>query len=440
MAVTSAARLARPRWWPGVLAWVLWALAMLGLAAVLWLDSLSRQAGRPDLVQLNLAQLSGGSVVGPLLALVSAATVGAVLASRRPHHPVGWLLLILGLALTASGVAAAYTAYGLVARPGALPAAGVVARCYLAFILAALLALSFILLLTPTGSLPSPRWRWWARATVAAPVALLVALAVARGSLDPRVEAENPADFRGVGGALLVVSQLALGVTLLALMVAAGSLVVRFRRARGVERQQLRWVAWAAMLVALAAVAALASAALGLPDMLGWATGTGVALLPLAAGAAILRYRLYDLGRIISRTLAYGLLTVLLGGSYAGVVLGLSQLLGRDSPLVVAGATLTVAAAFQPARRRIQAVVDRRFDRRRYDAARTIEAFSARLRQQVDLDTLTADLLGAVEQTMQPASAWLWLRPSASASPDQRGTGASRAASQAASTSARTAL
>jgi hypothetical protein len=275
---------------------------------------------------------------------------------------------------------------------------------------------------------------------VAAPVALLVALAVASGSLDPRVQAENPADFRGVGGALLVVNQLALGVTLLALMVAAGSLVARFRRARGVERQQLRWVAWAAMLVALAAVAALASAALGLPDMLGWATGTGVALLPLAAGAAILRYRLYDLGRIISRTLAYGLLTVLLGGSYAGVVLGLSQLLGRDSPLVVAGATLTVAAAFQPARRRIQAVVDRRFDRRRYDAARTIEAFSARLRQQVDLDTLTADLLGAVEQTMQPASAWLWLRPSASASPDQRGTGASRAASQAASTSARTAL
>jgi hypothetical protein len=175
--------------------------------------------------------------------------------------------------------------------------------------------------------------------------------------------------------------------------------------------------------------------------VLDWAAGACVALLPLAAGAAILRYRLYDLDRIISRTLAYGLLTVLLGGGYAGVVLGLSQLLGRDSPLVVAGATLAVAAAFQPARRRVQAVVDRRFNRRRYDAARTIAAFSARLRQQVDLDTLTAELLGVVEQTMQPASASLWLRPSASASPGQRGTGASRAASQAAtSTSARTAL
>src|SRR6266545_5409489 len=199
MAVTSAARLARPRRWPGVLAWALWALAMLGLPVVAWLDHLSRQAGRPD-----LAQLSGGSVVGPVLALVSAATVGAVLATRRPHHPVGWLLLILGLALNAGGVAAAYAAYGLVARPGALPAAGVVARYSPALIMTALPALSFILLLTPTGSLPSPRWRWWAWATVAAPVILLVAVAVARGSLDPRYQAEgNPLDFRGVGGALL---------------------------------------------------------------------------------------------------------------------------------------------------------------------------------------------------------------------------------------------
>jgi hypothetical protein len=193
-------------------------------------------------------------------------------------------------------------------------------------------------------------------------------------------------------------------------MVAAGSLVARFRRARGVERQQLRWVAWAAMLVALAAVAALASAALGLPDMLGWATGTGVALLPLAAGAAILRYRLYDLDRIISRTVAYGLLTVLLGGGYAVVVLGLGELLGRDTPLVVAAATLAVAAAFQPARARVQRTVDRRFNRRRYDAARTIEAFTARLRDEVDLDTLSAELLAVVDQTMQPTKVSLWLR------------------------------
>jgi hypothetical protein len=164
--------------------------------------------------------------------------------------------------------------------------------------------------------------------------------------------------------------------------------VVRFRHARGTERQQLRWVALAAVL-------------------------TSLAVLPPAIGAAILRYGLYDLDRILSRTLAYGLLTLLLGGGYAGVVLGLGQLLGQDSSLVVASATLVVAAAFQPARRRIQRAVDRRFNRRRYDAARTIQAFSARLRQQVDLDTLTAELLAVVDQTMQPTRVSLWLRPPA---------------------------
>jgi len=146
--------------------------------------------------------------------------------------------------------------------------------------------------------------------------------------------------------------------------------------------------------------------------------------------------------RIISRTVAYGLLTMLLGGGYAGIVLGLGQLLGRDSSLVVAWATLAVAGAFRPARRRVQQVVDRRFNRGRYDAARTIAAFSARLREEIDLDTLTAELLTVVEQTMQPSRASLWLRPSVIASPDQRSAGASRAASQptAAPPSVRTAL
>jgi hypothetical protein len=148
---------------------------------------------------------------------------------------------------------------------------------------------------------------------------------------------------------------------------------------------------------------------------------------------------LYDLDRIVSRTLAYGLLTVVLGGGYTGVVLGLGQLLGRDSSLVVAVATLALAAAVQPARRRVQQAVDRRFNRRRYDAARTIAGFSARLRQQVDLDTLTAELLGVVQQTMQPTSASLWLRPSVSVSAEQRSMGASRAASPPAAASPSTA-
>jgi hypothetical protein len=141
------------------------------------------------------------------------------------------------------------------------------------------------------------------------------------------------------------------------------------------------------------------------------ALGVCVMALPLATGAAILRYRLYDLDRIISRTLAYGLLTLLLGGGYAMVVLGLGQLLGRESSLVVAAATLAVAALFQPARRRIQSTVDRRFNRRRHDAAETITAFSARLRDQVALDTLSSELLAVVDQIMQPTRTSLWLRP-----------------------------
>ena len=216
------------------------------------------------------------------------------------------------------------------------------------------------------------------------------------GRLDPQLLlASSPFSDRALGGVLLAATRVALVVTALAVAVAAGSLVVRFRRAQGVERQQLRWVALAAALMVLAGPIVLVPVALESPILVDWASAVWVVVLPVAVGAAILRYRLYDLDRIISRTLAYGLLTLLLGGGYA---------------LVVAAATLAVAAVFQPARRRVQAVVDRRFNRRRHDAARIIEDFGARLRDQVDLDTLTADLLGVVDQTMQPTQASLWLR------------------------------
>jgi len=422
--VTSAARPARPRRWAAGLAWTLWVLGMVGLAAVPWLDWLLRQAGRPDLVQLT------PGTIWPVLGMVGGATVGTVLASRRPRHPVGWLLLALALSLIATAAAAQYLTWGLLVRPGALPAARSVALYYPATGFTALALIGFILLLTPTGSLPSPRWRWWARGMVAAPVVLLLVGTLAGGPLDPRYQAlGGPFDLRGLGGLLLVANQLALAVTTLAVVVAAGSLVGRFRRARGTERLQLRWVALAAVLVAMAGVVVLAALAIGVPGattLLSGAAGFCIAVLPVATGAAILRYRLYDLDRIISRTLAYGLLTVLLGSAYAGVVLGLGRLLPQSSNLVVAGATLAVAGVFQPARRRIQQVVDRRFNRRGYDAANTIAAFSARLRQQVDLDTLTAELLAVVEQTMQPTRASLWLRPSGGASPNRGSTGAAR--------------
>jgi hypothetical protein len=405
--VTPVASTARPRRWSGVVAWAVWALTMLGLAVAAWLDHLQRQAGSPE-----TAWLLQPASIPLLVAAVSAATVGALVGSRRPAHPVGWLLLGLGLLVVVNGVASGYVTYGLVARPGALPAASSLAGIANGIEVLWLACVGFILLLTPTGSLPSPRWRWWARVAAAAPVLLVLLAAVDPQPLAPEhPEVENPLAVPVPTGLLLAVAAVAAVIVLATLVAAAGSLVVRFRRARGTERQQLRWLAVGAALAAMALLVAVAAGAMGRDGVVLAALGTCVALLPLATGAAILRYRLYDLDRILSRTLAYGLLTVLLGGGYASVVLGLGQLLGRDSNLVVATATLAVAAVFQPTRRRIQALVDRRFNRRRYDAAQTIQAFSARLRQQVDLDSLTGELLSLVEQTMQPTQVSLWLRP-----------------------------
>jgi hypothetical protein len=365
------------RAWPGVAAWGLWGLAVVGVATIPWFDHLLRQAGRPDLTQLN------ASTVPLVLAALVAASVGAVLASRRPRHPVGWLLLGLGLTVTASGVFDGYARYGLVVRPGSLPLARWVAVYSPATLYLGFVFVGWILLLTPTGSPPSPRWRWWARLSAAAPAAFLLALAVGPGLVIPPYDTViDPVTVPALTG--LVDAAIAVGVAhaIVGLVAGAWSLVVRFRRARGVEREQLRWVAFAAALtVPLGAVVVTGVAmdvfAGAIPSL---ATGGCLALLPLATGAAILRYRLYDLDRIVSRTLAYGLLTVLLGLGYATLV------------------------------RRVQATVDRRFNRRRHDAGRVIDAFAARLRDQVDLDALHSELLAVVDQTMQPTRASLWLR------------------------------
>src|SRR5215217_2314608 len=390
--MTSTAGPGRPRRWPAGLAWALWLASLLCLAAVPWLDELLRRAGRAD-----LAQFTFPDVAVPVLTVVSSATVGAVVAARRPAHPVGWLLLGIALSLTATAATAQYFVYGLLVRPGALPAARYAVLYQPATAFTALTLIGFVLLLTPTGSLPSPRWRWPARVMAATPAVLVLVVTLAGGPVDPRYQAlGGPFDLRGLDRVLLAANWTALAVTVVGLVAAAVSLVGRFRHARGVERLQLRWVALAAVLVGLGAVGVLLSLAVGgsaagiLGDL---AVGCCLVVPPVATGAAVLRYRLYDLDRIVSRTLAYGLLTLLLGGGYAAVVLGLGQLLGRDSPLVVAGATLAVAALFQPVRRRIQAVVDRRFNRRRHDTTRIIEGFGTRLHQQIDLDSLTVELL-----------------------------------------------
>jgi hypothetical protein len=276
----------------------------------------------------------------------------------------------------------------------------------------ALTALTFLLLLYPTGRLVSRRWRpvAWAAGGWGVLGAAGAALA---SKLGPIPGYANPTGLPGVVGESLTKateSVYATGSIFVLLVMSVALLVVRFLRARGVERQQLKWLTYAASLAAVA----------NFFFPLGWWTGgilpwLSVWAIPVAIGVAILRYRLYDIDRLINRTLVYGLLTTTLGVGYAGIVLLLGQLfggIGAEPPSwAVAGATLAVAALFQPARRRIQQAVDRRFNRRHYDAAKTIEAFSARLRDQVDLETLTAELLAAVEQTMQPTAVSLWLRP-----------------------------
>jgi hypothetical protein len=394
----------RRRRWPAGLAWALAGLAVLGLAAG------GRLAGL-----VAAADLSGdpglGLVVLPVvLATVSAAAVGAVLAGRRPRHPVGWLLLGVALGLAANVLVESYVKHGLLVRPGSLPAARLLIGFTYTGVVVWLSCAGFVLLLTPTGRLPSPRWRWWAGLAAAAPVVAVLAMAVQPDPLAPDYHG-NPLASPALARLLAAPGVAAIAVVLVSLLVGAGSLVGRFRRARGTERQQLRWLALAAVLAAGLLLVGLVAGYLGRDAVVFTSLTLCVALLPLGTGAAMLRYRLYDLDRIISRTVAYGLLTVLLGGGYVLVVLGLGQLLGRDSSLAVAAATLAGAAAFQPARRRIQQVVERRFNRRRYDAARTIGAFSARLRDQVDLDDLRGELLAVVDQTMQPTRASLWLRP-----------------------------
>jgi hypothetical protein len=408
--------LARPRWNLAGLAWAGWLATVAGVAGTAWLDHLLHEAGRADLSAF------AASSIPVVVAVVSAATVGAVVAVRRPRHPVGWLLLALGLSQALHDFTYAYTRYGLVARPGALPGAAYLAGLTNGLVVMWVACAGFVLLLTPTGSLPSPRWRWWARVAAAAAVLWLLGSLVGPAPLRPEYpDVANPLGVPALSGALdaLVVAAL---VVLVGLVVGAVSLLLRFRRAQLRERQQLRWLAWGAAVAAMALVAAVG--ALIFQDdfeLLTVATGVSAAVLPLSTGAAILRYRLYDLDRILSRTVAYGLLTLLLVGGYAVVVLGLGQLLGRDSSLVVAAATLAVAALFQPLRRRVQAAVDRRFNRRRYDAGRIIDAFAARLRDQVDLAALHGELLGVVDQTMQPTRASLWLRPQASSGGERPG-------------------
>jgi hypothetical protein len=360
-------------------------------------------------------QQEAASEVVLLLGFSAFMVVGALIVAHRPGNAIGWIFSAMALLAFTGQLASEYATYAYVTRPGSLPGA-ILAAWYDAWVwyLVLALALVFTPLLFPTGRLLSPRWRpaaWLAAAQTGA-VTVLGALQPDLDTVRGQVIA-NPIGVAGVESPEESTVGAALYVLLILLAaVALGSLVIRFRRSRGEERQQLKWFTYAVALLLPGVV---------LPEFLPEPVGSVVAavpvvFVPVAAGIAILRYRLYDIDRLINRTLVYGLLTALLAGVYGGAVLVLGQVfggVGRHPPSwAVAGATLAAAALFQPARRRIQAVVDRRFNRRRYDAAKTVEAFSFRLRDEVDLDALSAELLAVVEQTVQPTVAWLWLRPS----------------------------
>jgi hypothetical protein len=346
---------------------------------------------------------------------IAFAVMGALIVSHRPGNRMGWLFCA-GVFFALVAALDAYALYALAARPEAGLPGGVAAAWVVSWgALVGFLLVVLVPLLYPSGRLPSPRWR---------PVLWLTGLLAAAGILTGAVRpgplqasqvpvAPNPLGVPGAAGLVAAVELVAAVASVPLFLAAVASLVVRFRRARGVERQQLKWFAFASLGVVLSFVlSALLSTVPGMSelrvDLLSYSLTLG---WPVALGVAILRHRLYDIDRLINRTLVYGSLTILIGLGYAAWVVVLGQLFGQDrSSLIVAGATLAAAAVFQPLRRRVQAAVDRRFDRRRYDAAKTVEAFGARLRDQVDLDTLTEELLAVVDQTIAPATVSLWLR------------------------------
>ena len=344
------------------------------------------------------------------------AWVGALIVTRRPGNRIGLLALATGLLWATDAMVVSYLTYGPDAA-GILP--GVVAFSWLASWLWLPQDVAFMLgvLLYPDGHLPSRRWR---------PVVWLVigwaTLSFIASAVHPELVLlpghRNPIGLSGPAGSIVqAMASLVLDpFELLLSLVCTSALVVRFRRARGIERQQLKWLMYAGALIALIAWMRLVVPTRLIPwvDLADTLATWG---LIGSIGIAILRYHLYDIDHIINRTLVYGALTLLLGGVYAAAVLVLGLLFGglSDQPpgWTVAGATLAVAALFQPARRRIQTTVDRRFNRRKYDTAKTIQAFSTRLRDHVDLDTLSTELLAVVDQTMEPTRVSLWLRSSA---------------------------
>ena len=354
-----------------------------------------------------------------VLTEASAALVGALIASRRPRNPVGWLVSGHALCFTLGEFARQYAIYGLLTEPGSLPLARVMASPpYWVWFPGLIAMTAFLPLYFPDGHLISRRWRPVAWLAVLA-ATFLTGFAVIRPGSDETRGVPNPLgvevlkDFEAFSRAL----EILLPTTWVVVgLLSVASLVVRFRRSRGVERQQIKWVVYTAVLF-------ISWAILGqlLPVRLPPIVDEVLFIVSLqglwvAIAVAVLRYRLFDIDVIVNRTLVYGVLTALLALVYLGGVAAsqaiFRALTGGESQLAVVVSTLAIAALFNPLRRRIQLFIDRRFYRNKYDAKETLEAFSATLRDETDLEALSDDLVGVVRKTMQPAHASLWLRAS----------------------------
>jgi hypothetical protein len=407
-----------------------WSVA--GLCVVMFLASvpllmLARSAHVPSSWEANLTV---GNLLGGALFLIFP-LVGALIASRRPRNAVGWILLADGLLWMFLGMTDYYGLYG-VARPGSVPfPVGVAGINNFMWVPAVGLLGTYVFLLFPDGRLPSRRWRplAWLSGVVILLVSILVGLTP--GPLQNLGGVQNPFRLEGYPW-VETTAYLVLPLLPLCMLASVFSLVLRYRRSKGEERQQIKWIAFAASFVGLLYLIAMVFAFVfpsggwfqaGSPlwlDLLGYAALSSFTLVPIAVGFAVLRYRLYEIDIIINRTLVYGSLTISLALVYVGSVVSLQYvfraLTGGDSQLVIVASTLVIAALFNPLRRRIQSFIDRRFYRSKYDARKTLEEFGARLRDETDLDGLSEDLVGVVRETVRPAQVSLWLR-----SPDRTG-------------------
>jgi hypothetical protein len=391
------------------LAWGLWAICVLIAVPTLVLVVIGPGRALPSDIFAGL----GGAAF--LILALTFASVGAIVAWRRPENAIGWIFCFVGLANCLQLLTWQYADVGLHAHrlPGTTAAA--VFNSMIGEATAGLLALP--LLLFPDGRLPSRRWQPVLGALLAGMALLVLAGTLRPGSYsEPFARVSNPFGVPGARDAMDAIDVAGWVLVIAGIGLAAAAMVVRLRRAAGVERQRLKLV------LAVGSIAA-AAAALLMTTWIIWPSGglqTRMAVLgiclatvPAAAGVAILRHRLYDLDLVVKRTLVYAVVTAALAGLYFAIVLLLQQVFSSfegGSHLAVAGSTLAVAALFRPVRNRIQALVDRRFYRRRYDTQRTLETFNARLREEIDLGTLRRELLQVVDETMRPASLSLWLR------------------------------